>query len=151
AEMLTFDKREEEYAAYAQGRCDADMGWGPNLAILRASQKNPSSDVILPDVLTVAPQVVLVPEGDDRLLDVINWTLQALFIAEANGVTPANVDKNRASPPSPVVERLLGVSPGRGTRLGLADDSWAYNMIKKLGNYAEIYNRTFGKGSAYEL
>jgi general L-amino acid transport system substrate-binding protein len=150
AQVLTFEKREEEYAAYAQGRCDADMGWGPNLAILRASQKDPSKHKILPDVLTVGPQVILIPEGDERYMDVINWTLQALFIAEEQGVTAANVDAMKANPPNPVVARLLGVAPGIGTRLGLKDD-WAYNVIKAIGNYAELYNRTFGEGSAYAL
>ena len=150
AEVLTFEKREEEYAAYAQARCDADMGWGPNLAILRASQKEPAKHRILDDVLTVGPQVILVPEGDDRFLDVINWTLQALFIAEEQGVTAANVDAKKANPPNPVVARLLGAAPGIGARLGLKDD-WAYNVIKNIGNFSELYNRTFGKGSAYEL
>lgn len=151
AEVLTFDKREEEYAAYNQGRCDADMGWGPNLAILRADQANPKEHTILPEVLTVGPQVILIKENDDRFLDVINWTLQALFIAEQNGVTSANVDKIKAAPPSPAVERLLGVTPGIGTRLGLSSDDWAYNVIKSVGNYGEIYNRTFGESSAYQL
>lgn len=150
AQVLTFEKREEEYAAYTQGRCDADMGWGPNLAILRASQKEPAKHTILPDVLTVGPQVILIPEGDDRFMDVINWTLEALFIAEDQGVTAANVDAMKANPPNPVVARLLGVAPGIGTRLGLKDD-WAYNVIKNIGNYGELYNRTFGQGSAYEL
>lgn len=150
AEVITFEKREEEYAAYAEERCDADMGWGPNLAILRASQKEPAKHTILDDVLTVGPQVILVPEGDDRFMDVINWTLQALFIAEDQGVTAANVDQKKADPPNPVVERLLGVSPGIGARLGLKED-WAYNVIKHIGNYGELYSRTFGEGSAYEL
>jgi len=150
AEVLTFDKREEEYAAYAQGRCDADMGWGPNLAILRAGQAKPADNVILPDVLTVGPQVILIKENDDHFLDVINWTLEALFIAEDNGVTSANVDQMKASPPNPVVERLLGVSPGIGKRLGLPDD-WAYHVIKAVGNYGELYDRSFGEGSSYQL
>ena len=137
AQVLTFEKREEEYAAYAQGRCDADMGWGPNLAILRASQKEPAKHKILPDVLTVGPQVILVPEGDDRFMDVINWTLQALFIAEDQGVTSANVDQMKANPPNPVAARLLGASPGVGTRLGLKDE-WAYLVIKNIGNYHVI-------------
>ena len=149
-EVLTFEKREEEYSAYSQRRCDADMGWGPNLAILRASQDEASKHIILPEVVTVGPQVILIPEGDDRFMDVINWTLQTLFIAEQEGVTSENVDQMRAAPPNPVVERLLGVSPGIGTRLGL-DDDWAYLVIRNIGNYEELYNRTFGEQSAYAL
>ncbi len=30
--------------------------------------------------------------------------------------------------------------------LGL-DESWAYNVIKQVGNYAEVYDRDLGNGS----
>ena len=45
---------------------------------------------------------------------------------------------------------LLGATPGIGDRLGLSND-WAYNMIKAVGNYGEIYDRTVGEGSPYKL
>jgi general L-amino acid transport system substrate-binding protein len=45
---------------------------------------------------------------------------------------------------------LLGSTPGVGARLGLSDD-WAYNVIKTVGNYGEIYDRTVGEGSRYQL
>ena len=37
-----------------------------------------------------------------------------------------------------------------GERLGLSDD-WVYNVIKAVGNYGEIYNRTIGDESPYKL
>jgi general L-amino acid transport system substrate-binding protein len=150
AEVLTFDKREEERAAYASKRCDANMLWGPTAAITRADQKNPDDHVVLPDVIAVAPQVVIMREGDERLVKVVNWVFQVLWIAEEQGITKANVDSMKASPPNPVVEKLLGVTPGIGRRLGL-DDNWAFNVIKAMGNYAEIYDRNFGGGSPYKL
>ncbi|MNG36136.1 General L-amino acid-binding periplasmic protein AapJ precursor [compost metagenome] len=45
---------------------------------------------------------------------------------------------------------MLGVTPGIGTRLGLSDD-WAYNVIKQVGNYAEIWERNLGQQSTYKL
>ncbi len=150
AEVLTFDKREEERAAYAAKRCDANMMWGPTAAITRADQTNPNDHQVLPDVIAVAPQVIIMREGDERLVKVVNWVLFALMIAEEQGITKANVDQMKASPPNPVVEKLLGVSPGIGRRLGL-DEAWAYNAIKAMGNYGEIYDRNFGAGSPYKL
>ncbi len=150
AEVLTFEKREEQRAAYTSKRCDADMNWGPTLAVTRASQPDLREHVILPDVITVAPQVIIVHENDDRFLDVVNWVLQALLIAEANGITKDNVDEIRSKPSNPVVEKLLGKTPGLGARLGL-DDNWGYNVIKSLGNFGEIYDRNFGAGSPYNL
>jgi general L-amino acid transport system substrate-binding protein len=120
AEVLTFEKREEQRAAYAQKRCDADMNWGPTLAVTRASQADAKEHVILPDVVAVAPQVIIVKESDDHYLDVINWVLEALLIAEENGITRANIDQIKAKPPNPSIEKLLGVTPGMGARLGLS-------------------------------
>jgi len=150
AEVLTFEKREEQRAAYAQGRCDADMNWGPTLAVTRASQADAKEHVILPDVVAVAPQVIIVKESDDHYLDVINWVLEALLIAEENGITRANIDQIKAKPPNPSIEKLLGVTPGMGARLGLSDQ-WAYNTIKAMGNFGEIYERNLGSQSPYKL
>lgn len=150
AEVLLFEKREEQRAAYSSKRCDSDMNWGPTLAVTRASQTDANQHVILPDVVAVAPQVVIMKQGDDGFVDVVNWVLQALLIAEDMGVTMGNVDGLKSKPTNPVMERLLGVTPGIGTRLGLAD-SWAYTTIKALGNFGEIYDRNLGKNSPYKL
>lgn len=151
AETLLFEKREEQRAAYSSKRCDADMNWGPTLAVTRASQTDANQHVILPDVVAVAPQVVIMRQGDDGFVDVVNWVMQALLIAEDAGITKDNVDKIKAAPPNPVVEKLLGVAPGMGKRLGLDSDDWAYQMIKTLGNFGEIYDRNLGKNSPYKL
>ena len=100
--------------------------------------------------VAVAPQVVIMKQGDDGFVDVVTWVLQALLIAEDMGITKENVDKFKASPTNPVVERLLGVTPGIGKRLGL-DDSWGYATIKAMGNFGEIYERNLGKDSPYKL
>lgn len=66
------------------------------------------------------------------------------------GITSENVDEIRANPPSETVAKFLGVSPGYGDRLGLSND-WAYNIIKEVGNFTEIYDRNIGEGSPYGL
>lgn len=151
AKVLTFDKREEEDAAYNEKRCDADLNWGPTLAVLRASRSDPNAHVILPDVIAVAPQVMLMRPGDDRFVTLVNWVFEALLLAQDMGVTQANVDSMRNAPTSPAMAKLLGKVPGMGSRLGLKDDAWAYNVIKALGNYGEIWDRNLGKGSRYKL
>lgn len=89
-------------------------------------------------------------QGDDNWVDVANWTLSALWFAEQEGISSANVDEIRANPPSPEIAKFLGVNPGIGTPLGLGDD-WAYNVIKNVGNYAEIFDRNLGKDSPYKM
>ena len=66
------------------------------------------------------------------------------------GVTSANVDEIKAKPPTSEIGKLLGVNPGMGKGLGLADD-WAYNVIKNVGNYSEIFERSLGQGSPYKM
>ena len=120
------------------------------LAIARAAKGKVDEHVILPDVLAVEPEVFVMRQGDDNWVNVANWMLTALLFAEQEGITSKNVDQIKAKPTSPQVAKFLGVTPGMGKGLGLSDD-WAYNVIKKVGNYSEIFDRDLGKGSTYKM
>ncbi len=50
----------------------------------------------------------------------------------------------------PAIKRFLGTTPGMGKALGL-DEKWAYNIIKQVGNYAEIFERNVGPNTALKL
>ncbi len=65
-----------------------------------------------------------------------------LIQAEEFGITSQNVDEMLKSN-DPEIQRFLGVTPGLGAALGL-DEKWAYNIIKQVGNYGEIYERNVG-------
>lgn len=148
--LITYENTNEMVASYFAGRCDALSGWGPNIAIRRASAPNPDDHVFLPDVVALEAEAIAVRQGDDQWVDIMNWLLSALMTAEQFGITQANVDDAKANPASPEVERLLGVTPGVGDRLGLSND-WAYNVIKTVGNYGEIFDRTLGADSPYKM
>lgn len=151
AEVLTFENGDELRNAYFEGRCDGFVEWAPSLAASRADAPDGAeSHTILPEVIALEAEGIVVPEGDDDWLDVQNWMLSSLWFAEAEGITSENVDEIRANPPSETVAKFLGVSPGYGARLGLSDD-WAYNMIKEVGNFSELYERNIGAGSRYGL
>ena len=45
---------------------------------------------------------------------------------------------------SPSIQRLLGKTPGMGEALGLPE-TWAYNAIKQVGNYGEMFERNVGE------
>ena len=72
-----------------------------------------------------------------------------MIAAEELGVTSGNV-AGMAKNGNPDVRRLLGVTPGNGKALGL-DEAWAYNVIKTVGNYGEVYERNVGAGSPIKL
>jgi general L-amino acid transport system substrate-binding protein len=68
---------------------------------------------------------------------------------EEQGITAANAEAMRNSP-NPNTRRLLGVTPELGEALKL-DRNWAYNVVRALGNYGEIYDRAFGPNTAIDL
>lgn len=149
--MVSYESQAELRSAYLANRCDAFAGWGPNLAVLRATElENPETHIILSDQLSSEPISAAMRQGDEGFVDVVNWMLAALLIAEEEGITSANVNEMAASPANPRVARLLGAEPGMGERLGLRD-TWAKEMIAAVGNFAEIYDRNLGKNSPYKL
>ncbi len=149
--MVSYESAAELRAAYVANRCDAFAGWGPNLAVLRATEiDNPDAHVILSDQLSSEPISAAMRQGDEEFVDVVNWMLAAMLIAEEEGVTMANVEEMAANPPNPKVARLLGVEPGMGERLGLRD-TWAREMIAAVGNFGEVYDRNLGANSPYKL
>ena len=149
--MVSYEKAAELRSAYLANRCDAFAGWGPNLAVLRATEiENPEKHVILNDQLSSEPIAAAMRQGDEDFVDVTNWMLAALFLAEEHGVTKANVEEMAKNPPNPTVGRLLGATPGIGSRLGLRE-TWAREMIAAVGNFAEIYDRNLGANSPYKL
>jgi len=151
AEMVSYESQAELRSAYLANRCDAFAGWGPNLAVLRATElDNPDAHVILSDQLSSEPISAAMRQGDEGFVDTVNWMLAALLIAEEEGVTSANVEEMAATPPNPRVARLLGAEPGMGERLGMRD-TWAKEMIAAVGNFAEIYDRNLGMDSPYQL
>lgn len=148
--VLTFENGNERDQAYLAKRCDAMVNGFEQLAAVRAfSAANPNDHVILPDALGKEVQGAVVRQGDDRFLNVVNWTIFAMIEAEELGITSANVDARR-SETDPRVQKLLGGVPGVGKKLGLRE-TWAYDVIKKVGNYGEVYARNLGSGSALKL
>ena len=48
------------------------------------------------------------------------------------------------------MKRFLGLEGDLHKGLGLSAD-WTYNVIKQVGNYAEIYNRNLGPDTALAI
>ena len=72
----------------------------------------------------------------------------ALINAEELGISSSNVDMMKASTVHEV-RRFLGLEADLGAPLGLSRD-WAYQIVKQVGNYAEMFERTLGAGLTLE-
>jgi len=141
-----YDDADATMGAYAEGRCDAVTTDKSGLVARRAIMPDPAAHVILDVTMSKEPLGPMVRHGDDQWFDIAQWTVFALIGAEEYGVTSANVDDMKANSTNPEVRRLLGVEGDLGLKLGLSND-WAYNIIKLVGNYGEIYEKNFGAGT----
>jgi len=131
--------------ALLSGRVDALTQDSSDLGLRRAALPNPDDFVLLPERLSKEPLAPAVRWGDDLWLQIVNWTVYATIQAEEWGVTSQNVDSFLASD-DPAIKRFLGVDPALGEAIGL-DPKFAYNIIKKVGNYGEIFERNLGKST----
>jgi general L-amino acid transport system substrate-binding protein len=128
--------------AFFAGRCDVLTSDASQLASTRAVAPNPGDYAILPDIISKEPLAPAVRHGDDQWYDIVNFSVLALIDAEELGITSKNVDQMLNSK-DPKIQRFLGVNPGNGKALGL-DEKWAYNIIKQVGNYGEVFERNVG-------
>ena len=112
------------------------------LASTRSALPNPDDHMVLPEIISKEPLGPATRHGDDQWSDIVTWVLNATITAEELGVTMANVDQMKSSK-NPEVLRLLGVDGSQGQELGLSND-WAYQIIKQVGNYGEIFERNIG-------
>jgi general L-amino acid transport system substrate-binding protein len=146
---VVIDKYDEVVRAFASGRCDAFTTDKSQLASTRTTLENPDKYIILPEDFSKEPLGPMVRQGDDQWLNIVRWTLNAMFEAEEYGITSANADEMLKST-NPNVQRILGVTPGMGKNLGV-DDKWALTIVKQVGNYGESFERNLGSGSAMKL
>jgi general L-amino acid transport system substrate-binding protein len=141
-EAVTIETNDEGRQNYTAGRCDVYTTDASGLASTRSTFTDPENHVILPEIISKEPLGPATRHGDDQWSDIVTWVLNALVTAEEKGVNSANIDSMKSSK-DPEVLRLLGVEGSQGEELGLSRD-WAYNMIKSVGNYGEIFERNIG-------
>jgi len=141
-EVVAFEKADEVVQAYDSGRCDVYTTDSSGLYSMRLKLTNPDEHVVLPEIISKEPLGPVVRQGDDLWFDLVKWTHFAMVNAEELGVNSGNVDQMKSSN-DPQIRRLLGVEGAFGEAIGLSND-WAYNIIKLVGNYGEVFDRNVG-------
>jgi general L-amino acid transport system substrate-binding protein len=143
---VTYDTSDATVKGFEAGRCDMLSSDQSQLYALRIKLKDPSSAIVLPEVISKEPLGPVVRQGDDKWFNIVRWSLFAMVNAEEMGVTSKNVDSMKNST-NPNIGRLLS---GQGEKLGIRDD-WAHNIIKQVGNYGESFDRNVGAGSPLNI
>ena len=148
-EVVAFATADETFKAYDSGRCDAFTTDGSALFAERLRASNPDEHVVLPEIISKEPFGLAVRHGDNQWGDLVRWVHFAMLNAEELGVTKANVDQMTKSD-NPEIKRLLGTEGKFGEATGLTND-WVVRIIKHMGNYGEIFERTIGEGSPLKI
>lgn len=144
------ERMQDNATALQAGRCDAIGTDATQLAALRSQFQRPADFVILPQRFSKEPYGPVVRRDDQEWFDVIRWTVSALIQAEELGVTAGNAEEMRRTSQNPEIRRLLGADPLLGNALKL-DPAWAFNAIRGIGNYGELFERHLGPNTPIGL
>ena len=146
-EIQAYESNEAGYDAFFARRCDLFTTDRFSLVGLRASRApNPNHYILLTDVLSREPLSLAVRQDDVAWFDTVQWIMFALIISEEHRLNSGNLEEP-GHDDRPEVARLLGREGDYGALLGLPPD-WALQAILQVGNYAEVFERNLGSGSA---
>src|SRR3974390_833702 len=146
---VTFATANEAVKAYDASRCDAYTTDASGLYAERLRLTNPDDHMILPEIIFKDPLGPAVRHGDDQWFDVVKWVFFAMINAEEFGITSKNVDEMMKNT-RPEIKRFVGTEGNFGEQLGLTND-WAVRIVKRVGNYGEVFERNVGKGSPLKI
>ena len=146
---MKFGKLDDVVKAYSAGQCDTLTADASQLYALRMTLGKPDDNVILPDIISKEPLAPVVRQRDDDWMMIVKWTLYAMINAEELGISSATLDQALKST-KPDVKRFVGTEGAYGEQLGLSKD-WAARIIRRVGNYGEVYERNIGAGSKLRI
>lgn len=146
---IVFEEVNPTFEAYAQGRCQGVTSDRSQLISRRSVLPDPNNHIFLPELISKEPFAPAVAKGNPQWSTIIRWTVYALIEAEEQGITSQNVEQQLSST-DPLTKRFLGKEGDVGKSLGLTPD-FAARVIKKLGNYGEIYDRNLGLNTPFKL
>lgn len=150
ATLREFETQALAVAAFRDGGCDAVSADASALAARRVTEfPDPAAVEILPVTISREPLGPFVRSGDPAWRAILFWVRQALVETEEHGIASGTLVA-ALQRPDPLLRRLLGLEPGIGAPLGLADD-WVVQVVRQVGNYGEMFDRSLGRGSVIAL
>jgi general L-amino acid transport system substrate-binding protein len=146
---IVFEEVNATFEAYAQGRCQGVTSDRSQLESRRSVLPDPNNHAVLAEVMSKEPLAPAVATGNPQWSNIVRWTIYTLIEAEEQGIDSKNVDQKLSST-DPVTKRFLGTEGNIGQGLGLSND-FAVRVIKKVGNYGEIFDRNVGAQSNFKM
>jgi general L-amino acid transport system substrate-binding protein len=147
--IVPYDTLDLAVKGFGREACDMISMQQSQLYGLRLGLADPDSAVVLPEVIAKEPLGPVVRQDDDTWLNIVKWSLYTMINGEELGVTSANIEEMKASDIL-AVKRLLGLEGAGGKGVGLKDD-WAFQIIRQVGNYGEVFERNLGSRSGLKI
>ncbi len=145
----TYDSNDQVKKSYESGRCDILTSDASQLYGIRSTLKDPSAHEVLPEIISKEPLGPVVRQGDDAWFNIVKWSYNAMVEAEELGVTSKNADELRKTG-APAIKRFLGTEGNMGKNLNISPD-FAYNIVKQVGNYGEVFERNVGVNTPLKM
>lgn len=146
---VVFDTSDGVAKGFDAGRCDVMTSDQSQLYALRLRLSKPDGSIVLPEIISKEPLGPLVRQGDDQWLNIVKWSLFAMINAEEMGLTSANIDSFKTSK-DPAIRRFLGLEGPQGKGMNLNND-WAWQIVRQVGNYGEVFDRNVGLASPLQI
>ena len=148
-QLQAFDTVAEALEAYKAGKCQVLTGEVSVLSALRSELRDPERHTVVSTEDQVEPQGPVVRQDDSQWADIVRATVQAMIRAEDLGVDSRTVATERATPARAETGRLLS-GDGYGQMLLLRDD-WAFQVIRQVGSYDEVFERNLGPSTPLKM
>ncbi|MGE3064923.1 MAG: amino acid ABC transporter substrate-binding protein [Hyphomicrobiaceae bacterium] len=148
-EVARFENWQDAVKAYDGRGCTVLASDMTTLTLTRMGLAHPAEHMILPELISKLPLGPVIKQGDDEWFGIVRWTINALVAAEELGVTSSNADAMRNAA-NAEARRLLGRDGDLGKRMGLNAD-WAFQIVRQVGNYGEVFDRNLGAKSPLKM
>ncbi len=167
-EIVSYETSAGVRDGFQQGECDVISNDQSALYSQRLNLEDPSSVVILPELISKEPLGPSVKRGDDEWFDIAHWVLNMMIEAEFLDINSVNAVSLRESGSMeqkrllalghlPVVETDEKPEETLTAELGTheidlnLEAGWAYRVITQIGNYGEVFKRTIGAQSELQI
>ncbi|MBA4821892.1 amino acid ABC transporter substrate-binding protein [Pantoea ananatis] len=144
-EILLFDSPQQARQAYESGECDIYCLDGYLLAGEHHQLTESSQHLILDDRISLEAMAPAVSASDSQWYIATKWVMRALIEAENLGITQKNI-LEKSDNPEGYLKTFLYPDANLCSQLGLQPD-FIREIIRKIGNYGEIFERNLGKNS----
>jgi general L-amino acid transport system substrate-binding protein len=144
---FSFQEQGEMESGFLTGHCQALGAPSSLLWQIRATYANLLRGArILPQAFGIETAATAYAPGDSQFAALADATRAALIKAEAAGMTAANA-QTMQDDGDPLRRSLLGIEGGQAAALGVPRN-WATRVVASVGNFGEIFARSFGSDAA---